>query len=133
MERCGTSAFVVMYAIFSRFCYVGVVGDLGDPVVSTLGCASGDVVTAYACWDTKGHFLQSLALPSASQGPCERRRITVYTHNALHAHNLSPNDHPNPSHGKQIYPKEWLILQSSMRSISIMAPHGLIRTSVVTK
>ena len=37
-----------VYASFSRFCYAGVFGDLGDPVVPTLSGASGDVVTAYA-------------------------------------------------------------------------------------
>ena len=47
MGRSGTSADVV-YALFSHFCYVGGFGDLGDPVVSTLRGASGDVVTVYA-------------------------------------------------------------------------------------
>ena len=33
---------------FSHFCYVGGFGDLGDPVVSPLRGASGDVVTVSA-------------------------------------------------------------------------------------
>ena len=37
-----------VYALFSHFWYVGGFGDLGDPVVPTLRCASGDVVTVYA-------------------------------------------------------------------------------------
>ena len=44
MGRSGTSAHAV-YALFSRFCYVGGFGDLGDPVVPTLRGVSGDVVT----------------------------------------------------------------------------------------
>ena len=47
MGRSGTSAGAV-YALFSRFCYVGGFGDLGDPVVHTLRGVSGDVVTTYA-------------------------------------------------------------------------------------
>ena len=47
MGRSGTSGCAV-YALFSHFCYVGGFGDLGDPVVSTLRGASGDVVTIYA-------------------------------------------------------------------------------------
>ena len=47
MGRSGTSADAV-YALFSHFCYVGSFGDLGDPVVSILRGASGDVVTIYA-------------------------------------------------------------------------------------
>ena len=46
-----------VYAVFSHFCDVVRVGDLSDPVVRTLRGASGDVVTAYACWHTKGRFL----------------------------------------------------------------------------
>ena len=33
---------------FSHFCYVGGLGDLGDPVVPTPRDVSGDVVTVYA-------------------------------------------------------------------------------------
>ena len=62
VERSGTGANAV-YAVFSRCCYVGVFGDRNDPVVPTLRCESGDVVTAYANKDAKGRFLQSLALP----------------------------------------------------------------------
>ena len=40
--RSGTSAAAV-YAVFSRFCYVGVFGDLSDPEVPTL--RSGDMPT----------------------------------------------------------------------------------------
>ena len=47
MGRSGTSAHAV-YALLSHFCCVGGFGDLGDPVVPTLGGVSGDVVTAYA-------------------------------------------------------------------------------------
>ena len=46
MGRSGTSAYAV-YALFSHFCYVGGFGDLGDPVVSTLRGANGNVVTIY--------------------------------------------------------------------------------------
>ena len=41
-------ALHAVYALFSRFCYVGGFGDLGDPVVPTLRGVSGDVVTVYA-------------------------------------------------------------------------------------
>ena len=61
MGRSGTSAHVA-YALFSHFCYVGGFGDLGDRVLPTLRGVSGDAVTVYAYWDTKGRFLQSLAL-----------------------------------------------------------------------
>ena len=54
-------------------------GDLSHRVLPTLRGVSGDVVTAYAYQDTKGRFLQSLALPRAGQGPCERRKMTVST------------------------------------------------------
>ena len=37
-----------VYALFSGVCYVGGFGNLGDPVVSTLRGASGNVVTVYA-------------------------------------------------------------------------------------
>ena len=47
MGRSGTSAYVA-YALFSHFCYVGGLGNLGGPVVSTLRDVSGDVVTVYA-------------------------------------------------------------------------------------
>ena len=47
MGRSGTSAYAV-YALFSHFCYVGGFGDLGDPVLPTLRCVSGDVVTVHA-------------------------------------------------------------------------------------
>ena len=47
MGRSGTSANA-LYALSSHFCYVGVFGDLGDPVVPTLRDVSGDVVTVYA-------------------------------------------------------------------------------------
>ena len=47
MGRSRTSAHAV-YALFSRFCYVGGFGDLGDPVLPTLRGVSGDVVTVYA-------------------------------------------------------------------------------------
>ena len=82
MGRSGTSARAV-YALFSHFCYVGGFGDLGDPVVSTLRGASGDVVTIYACWDMEGRFLQSLALLRAVHNPCQRREMTVSTNNGL--------------------------------------------------
>ena len=42
MARSGTSTDAV-YALFSHFCYVGIFGDLGDPVVPTLRGASRDV------------------------------------------------------------------------------------------
>ena len=82
MGRSGTSAYAV-YALFSHFWYVGGFGDLGDPVVPTLRGASGDVVTVYACWDTEGRFLQSLALLRAVHNPCQRREMTVSTNNGL--------------------------------------------------
>ena len=44
MGRSGTSANAA-YAPFSRFCYVGGFGNLGDPVLPTLRGVSGDVVT----------------------------------------------------------------------------------------
>ena len=47
MGRSGTSADAV-YALFSHFWYVGGFGDLGDPVVPTPRCASGEIVTVYA-------------------------------------------------------------------------------------
>ena len=37
-----------VYALFTHFCYVGGIGDLGDPVVPTLRGLIGDVVTVYA-------------------------------------------------------------------------------------
>ena len=81
MGRSGTSACAV-YALFSRFCYVGGFGDLGDPVLSTLRGVSGDVVTVYAYSDTKGRFfLPSVALRRAGQNPCQRREMTVSTNN----------------------------------------------------
>ena len=46
MGRSGTSADAV-YALFNRFCYVGVFGNLSDPVVPTLRGVSGDVATIY--------------------------------------------------------------------------------------
>ena len=52
MGRSGSAHAV--YAGASFFCYVGVFGDLGDPVVPTLRGERGDVVTAYAYEDTKG-------------------------------------------------------------------------------
>ena len=61
MGRSGTSAYAV-YALFSHLCYVGGFGNLGEPVVPTLRGASGDVVTAYAYYDTEGRFLQSVVL-----------------------------------------------------------------------
>ena len=67
MRRSGTSAYA-FYALFSHFCYVGGFGDLSDPVVPTLRGVSGDVVTVYAYEDTKGGFLQSLALPTGGGG-----------------------------------------------------------------
>ena len=47
MGRSGTSAYAV-YALFSHFCDVGGFGVLGDPVLPTPRCASGDVVTLNA-------------------------------------------------------------------------------------
>ena len=73
-----------VYAVLNRFCYVDVFGGFSDPVVPTLRGTIGDFVAAYAYWDTKGPFLQSLALPRAGHGPCERRQITVSTNNGLH-------------------------------------------------
>ena len=83
MGRSGTSADAV-YALFSHFCDVRDFGDLGDPVLPTLRGVSGDVVTVYAYWDTKGRFLQSLTLLRAVQNPCQRRERTVSTNNGLH-------------------------------------------------
>ena len=60
MGRSGTSGCAV-YALLSHFCNIGGFGDLGDPVVSTLRGASGDVVTIYAYQDTEGRFF---AVPS---------------------------------------------------------------------
>ena len=82
MGQSGTSAFAV-YAFFSCFCYVGGFGDPGDPELPTLRGVSGDVVTINAYYDTKGHFLQSLALLRAGQNPCQRREMTVSTNNGL--------------------------------------------------
>ena len=62
--------FYAVYVVFSHFCYVGGSGGLGDPTLPTPRAASGDVVTVYAYKDTKGPFLQSLALPRAGQNPC---------------------------------------------------------------
>ena len=72
MGRSGMSAYAV-YAFFSHFCYVGGFGGSGDPVVSTLRGASGDVVTVYAYSDTERRFLRSLALLRAVHNPCQRR------------------------------------------------------------
>ena len=47
MVRSGTGACAV-YAVFSHFSYVGGFGDLGDPVLPTPRCASGEIVTVYA-------------------------------------------------------------------------------------
>ena len=47
MGGSGTSAHAV-HALFGHFCYVGGIGDFGDPVVPTLRGVSGDVVTVYA-------------------------------------------------------------------------------------
>ena len=44
----GTSTNAV-YALLSRFWYVGGFDDLGDPVLSTVSGVSGDVMTVYAC------------------------------------------------------------------------------------
>ena len=66
-----------VYAVFSHFCNVGIFGNLSDPVVPTLSCASGDVLTAYAyykgckwgCFDSicllgyKSTFLAASSLP----------------------------------------------------------------------
>ena len=52
---------------------------------------SGEVVIVYAYYDTKGHFLQSLALPGAGQNPCQRRKLIVSTNNGVmneRVHNL---------------------------------------------
>ena len=76
------SAYAV-YALFGHFWYVGGFGDLGDPVVSTLRGVSGDVVTIYAYYDTKGRFLQSLALLRAGHNPWQRREMAVSTNNGL--------------------------------------------------
>ena len=65
---------------FQPVCYVGGFGDLGDPVVPTLRGVSGNVVTAYE----RTFFLQSVALPRASQSPCQRHKMTVSTNNGLH-------------------------------------------------
>ena len=77
------SAFAV-YALFRHFCYVGNFSDPGDPVLPTLTSVSGDVVTVYAYKDTKGCFLQRVALLRAGQNPCQRRKMTVSTSNGLH-------------------------------------------------
>ena len=73
-----------VYAPLSRFHYVRVSCDLSELVVPTLRGANGDVVTAFAYDNTKVVFLQSLALPMAGQGPCERHEITASTTNGLH-------------------------------------------------
>ena len=44
----GVGRALAVYALFSRFCYAGSFGDLGDPVVPTLRGVIGDVVTVYA-------------------------------------------------------------------------------------
>ena len=82
MGRSGTSADAV-YALSSHFWYVGGFGDLSDPVVPTLRGVSGDVVTAYAYQNTKGHFLQSLALPRAGPCRCQKCETAVSTNNGL--------------------------------------------------
>ena len=68
---------------FSHFCYVGGFGELGDPVVPTLGGASGDVVTVSASQDTEGRFLQSLALLRTGHNPGQRREMAVSANNGL--------------------------------------------------
>ena len=73
--------FLHFLAIFSC---VGSFGYLGDPVLPTLRGVSRDVVTLDACSDTKGHFLQFVALLSAGQNPCQRSEMTVSTNNGLH-------------------------------------------------
>ena len=72
-----------MYALFSRFCYVGGFGNLGDPVLPTARDVSGDVVTVCAYQHTEGRFLQSLASPRAVHNPCQRHEMTVTTNNGL--------------------------------------------------
>ena len=82
MGRSGTSADAV-YALSSLFCYVWGFGDLGDPVVSTLRGASGDVLIVSAYWDMEGRFLWSLALLRAVHNPCQRREMAISTNNGL--------------------------------------------------
>ena len=78
MGRSGTSSDAV-YALFSHFCYVGGFGDLGEPMRGV----SGDVVRLYAYQDTKGGFLQSLALLGGVHNPCQKCEMTVSTNNDL--------------------------------------------------
>ena len=47
MGRSGTSAYAV-YALFGHLCYVGGFGNLGDPMVPTPKCVSGEIVTVNA-------------------------------------------------------------------------------------
>ena len=77
-------ALMQVYAVVSRFCYVSSVGDLGDLVLPTLRNASGDVVTVYAYYGTKGRFLQSLGYSRAGQSLCRRHKMTVSTNVGLH-------------------------------------------------
>ena len=51
------------------------------------GCCGSICLLGYE----RTFFLQSLALPRAVQGPCERRKITVSTNNRLHVHGLVHN------------------------------------------
>ena len=61
----GAKSAHVVHALFSHYCYVGGVGDVGDPVLPTLRDVSGDIVTIYAYLDTKGRFF---AVCSLTQG-----------------------------------------------------------------
>ena len=52
-------------------------------MVPTLRVVSGEVVTVYAYSDTKGRFLQSLAVPRAVKCRYQRREMAVCTNNGL--------------------------------------------------
>ena len=73
MGGSGTSAHAV-YALFRHFRYVGAFGDLGDPVVPTMRGVSGDVVTTYAYYDTRGGFFAVCSLGEGRSKPVPKAR-----------------------------------------------------------
>ena len=121
------------YALFIDFCYVGGFGNLGEPVVPTLRGASGDVVTVYASQDTKGRFLQCLALLMAVHNACQRREMTVSTNNGLvngEVHNLLMQFFTPDSSKIEVFETCFFDIVTTQNDISNYAKHVLGRIYV---